>query len=93
MIIAEEDFKLYPVVNSACLFDLELLYIVKAKSKDARKEFKNCGYGITLEHAIKKIIIHRINNKYDSNSIISLKQYIKDYKQEYNKIEYLVNAD
>lgn len=93
MIIAEEDFKLYPVANSACLFDLELLYTIKAKSKDARKEFKNCGYGITLEHAIKKIIVHRINNKYDSDSIISLKQYIQDYKQECNKIEYLLDAN
>ena len=57
--ICEHDFKLTPVNESSISFDLELLCKVQPKGKEARFEFKNVAYGISLEYAIKKI-----NDKY-----------------------------
>ena len=56
MIIEESDFRL--TESSGPFWDLELLYTVKPKGKPERQEFKDAGYGMTLEHCIKRIIIH-----------------------------------
>ena len=57
MEIVEKDFKLKPINECSTLFDLELLYSVKPRGGEERFEFKNAGYGMTLERAIKKIAL------------------------------------
>lgn len=79
MIIEEKDFRLTPVSDSCPMFDLELLYTVRPKGKEARQEFKNVAYGISLESALKKIIQYRISCKYDT---INLATYLKEFKEE-----------
>lgn len=92
MIIEESDFKLIPVNDESPIFDLELLYVIKPKKGEPRKEFKNAGYGLSLKYAIKKIIAYRISSKYPDKTIISLKEYLKNFKEECSKIEKLING-
>lgn len=84
MIIEENDFKLTPVSDSSPLFNLELLYTVNGK--ETRKEFKVVAYGITIEHAVKRIIQYRLSNKHDS---INLKTYFREFKNELDNIKSL----
>ena len=85
MIIEEQDFKLTSIKNDGSLFwDLELLFTITPKKGESRKEFKNAGYGLTLENAIKRIINFRIENRH---SVLDLKQYLDEYKKESNKLK------
>lgn len=88
MIIEEKDFRLIPVSDSSTLFDLELLYTIKPKGKEIRQEFKNIAYGISLELAIKKVIQYRISCNHD---IISLGNYLSEFKKELITIKNLCN--
>ena len=88
MVIEEKDFRLTPVSESSPMFDLELLYTVRPKGKEARQEFKNVAYGISLEYAIKKIIQYRISQKYKDEAI-SLRTYFKEFKEELDSIKAL----
>ena len=81
MVIEEKDFRLTPVSDSSPRYDLELLYRIQPKGKEARLEFKNVAYGITLEHAIKKIAHYRICCKHNEEAI-SLLTYFKEFKDE-----------
>lgn len=91
MIIQEEDFRLIPVDEHSLLFDLELLYTINPKGKESRQEFKNAGYGFTLENAIKKIAQYRINSKH-INEVISLKTFLTELKEEFKSIKKLCNV-
>lgn len=91
MIIEESDFKLIPISDSSPLFDLELLYTITPKKGEPRKEFKNAGYGISIEYALKKIIAFRISNKYPKDKIISLSNYIKLINYHYKQLRDLVS--
>lgn len=85
MIIEEQDFKLTSIKNDGSPFwDLELLFTITPKKGESRKEFKNAGYGLTLENAIKRIINFRIENRH---SVLDLKQYLDEYKKESNKLK------
>lgn len=86
MIIEESDFKLIPVSESSSLFDLELLYTVNKGKSNERTEFRNAGYGFTLPSAIRKVIMNRIENKHES---ISLKTFLKEFKDEVDKLDKL----
>lgn len=77
MEIVGDFYKLTPVNEHSTKFDLELLYEIGGKNP--RKEFKNAGYGYTLEHAIKAIIMFAINNNYDS---LTLKEFLDEYKKQ-----------
>lgn len=90
MIIEEPDFKLTPVDESSLLFNLELLHSVKSKDGSKRDEFKIDSYGITLEHAIKKIANYRVSKKYKEDQCISLSTYINDIKDELKKIKDII---
>lgn len=79
MIIEGEDFRLIPISENIPMFDLELLYIVRPKGKEERKEFKVVAYGIGLEAAIKKIAQYRVSCKHD---IMSLLEYFSEFKKE-----------
>ena len=87
MIIQESDFRLENASDFSQFWDLELLYTVKPKSGEPRDEFKNAGYGLTLETAIKRIINYRISKKHET---LSLAQYLKEYKEENESIHRLV---
>lgn len=81
MIIEESDFRLIPCENS---FDLELLYTVNKGKKNERKEFKNVAYGLQLDNAIQRIIMYRLNNKFET---VTLKEFLKEYKDQLSKIK------
>ena len=86
MIIEEKDFRLTPVSESSPMFDLELLYTVRPKGKEARQEFKNVAYGISLESALKKIIQYRVSCKHDT---IDLATYLKEFRNELDSLKAL----
>lgn len=86
MVIEESDFKM--TRSSGIFWDLELLYTVKPKDKPERQEFKDSGYGLTLEHCIKRIILHRLEN---NKEIYSLETFLDNYRKEVNKINNICN--
>lgn len=88
MVIEEEDFRLIPCNESSMLFDIELLYTVNKGKSNERTEFRNAGYGISLENAIRKVIMNRIGNKHVEGTI-SLEQFLKEFKEEISKIKQL----
>ena len=92
MEIVEHDFKLKPVSETSPHFDLELLYTVKPRGGEPRLEFKNSGYGMSLDYAIKKIIHYRIDSKHKDEAI-SLKTYFNEFKKEMDNFKKLLNGD
>lgn len=92
MVIEEPDFRMTSSSRDLPFWDLELLYIVKPKNGEPRKEFKNAGYGLSFEGAIRKIINFRIACKFPK-SALTLKQYLKEYKEELNKIDELTKIN
>lgn len=78
MIIQGDFYQIIPVNEHSLLFDLKLLY--KIKGKNPREEYKEAGYGMSLEKAIKKCIQYAISQKFE---VLSLKEYL----QEYDKIQ------
>lgn len=89
MEIVEKDFKLKPISDDCPQFDLELLYVVKPRGGEARLEFKNAGYGMTLESAIKRIIHYRINCNHREEAI-SISKYFEEYKKELDNFKNLI---
>lgn len=85
MEIVEKDFKLKPIDDASPFFDLELLYTVKPRGGQPRNEFKNFGYGMSLESAIKKIAQYRVSTNHKDEAV-SLKTYFTEYKQELTKL-------
>ena len=88
MVIEESDFRLIPISDSDPKYDLELLYKIQSKGKDARLEFKNVAYGIGLEHAIKKIAHYRVCCKHNEEAI-RLLTYFKEFKEELDSLKAL----
>lgn len=84
MVIEGTFYRLTPISESSPRFDLELLYDIGGKNP--RKEFKVEGYGYSLEAAIQRIIHYSIRKKYKDDEVITLKEYIDEYKQESSKI-------
>lgn len=85
MIIEGPFYKITPVNDSSPFFDLELLYDIGGKNP--RKEFKIEGYGYTLETAIDRCCRYAVSKKYDKEEIITLKQYIDEYKKAFKEIK------
>lgn len=88
MIIEEKDFRLVPVSETSELFDLEVLYTVNKGKSNERTEFRNVGYGLPLESAIKKVATYRLNNKLGDDPI-GLRVYLEAYKDIINEIKKL----
>lgn len=88
MVIAEDDFRLTPISDSCPKYDLELLYKVQPKGKEARLEFKNVAYGIDLEYAIKKIAHYRVCCKHNEEAI-RLLTYFEEFKEELDSLKAL----
>jgi len=88
MIIEESDFKLTSSSDVHLIFDLELLHTVNPKKGEPRNEFKNIGYGMTLERCIKLITMYRLDKK---ESTYSLASFLKAYQEECAEIKKLIN--
>lgn len=89
MEIAEKDFKLKPVSDDCPQFDLEFLYVVKPRGGEARLEFKNAGYGMSMESAIKRIAHYRVSCKHREEAI-RIKTYFEEYKKELDDLKNLL---
>lgn len=85
MVIQGEFFRLTPVNEHSIQWDLELLY--KIKGKNPREEYKDAGYGLSLETAIKKCIQYAITQKFET---LSLKQYLEEYRKIQQDIEQML---
>jgi hypothetical protein len=88
MIIQGEFFQIIPVNEHSLLFDLKLLYEIKGKNP--RKEYKDAGYGLTLESAIKKCVQYAISKKYET---LSLKEYVEEFRATQKEIERMLQQD
>lgn len=87
MMIQGEFFQLTPVSEDSLLFDLKLLHEIKGKNP--RKEYKEAGYGLTLENALKKCTQFAISERYD---VLSLKEYLEAFKQIQKEIGLQINV-
>lgn len=90
MEIVEKDFKLTPVNDECPLFDLELLRVVKPRNGASRSEFKDAAYGVTLDTALKIIRHYRIVSKHKDDTI-SLSEFRKELKEEFNQLKELLS--
>lgn len=81
MVIQGEFFQLTSVSEHSLLWDLKLLY--KIGGKNPREEYKEAGYGLTLDTAIKKCINYALNQKFD---VLSLKEYLDEFRNLQNEI-------
>lgn len=88
MEIREEDFILTPINDYTPKYDLELLYKINSKGKESRMEFKNAGYGIGLEYALRKIVQYRISKKHQ-DAAITMKEYLDEFRSELDKLKKL----
>ena len=88
MVIQGEFFQIIPINEHSTQFDLRLLY--KIKGKNPREEYKDAGYGMPLEAAIKKCVQFAITNKYET---MSLREYLDEYKKLLNEIGLQVNGE
>ena len=86
-IIQGDFFQLIPVNEHSLKFDLKLLY--KVGGKNPREEYKDAGYGLSLETAIKKCIQYAINQKFE---VLSLKEYLDEFKNIQNELELQLNS-
>ena len=81
MVIQGDFYQLIPVNEHSLLFDLKLLY--KIKGKNPREEYKDAGYGLSLESALKKCVQYAISNKFE---VLSLKEYLEEFRKISNEI-------
>ena len=86
MKIQGDDFILTSVTPYSYSFDVELLQIVNKGKKNERSEFKNVAYGVHLQHALKMIVMYRLNKKQD---VYDLKEFMKMFEKELNELREL----
>lgn len=85
MVIQEEDFRLTPINESSNRFDLELLYTIQPKGKEARQEFKVVAYGISINSAMKRIAHFRMCQGLKDQALTML-DYLNGFKSELHKL-------
>ena len=88
MVIQGDFFQLIPSNEHSLVFDLKLLY--KVKGKNPREEYKDAGYGLSLESAIKKCIQYALSNKFE---VLSLKEYLDEFKKIQKDLESQLQGD
>lgn len=88
MVIQGEFFKITPVGEHSLHYDLELLYEIKGKNP--RKEFKNAGYGMSLETAIRKCIQYALNQKFE---VLTLREYLDEFKNIQKNLELQIQGE
>ena len=82
MVIQGEFYQLTPVNEHSLQWDLKLLY--KIGGKNPREEYKDAGYGLTLENAIRKCIQYALNQRFE---VLSLKEYLDEFKRLQEEIK------
>lgn len=87
MIIQGEFYQIIPISDHALLYDLKLLYNIGGKNP--RKEFKDAGYGMPLETAIKKCVQFALSQKFDT---LSLKEYLIEFNKMQKDIQQNINV-
>ena len=89
MEIKGDDFILTPpkgVVGD--FWYLQVLVIVHPRNGEARKEFKNIAYGVSLSGAIKRIAKYRCLHTFKDDSV-KLEEFISEYRKQCENIEKL----
>lgn len=86
MTIQGEFFQITPSSEHSVHFDLKLLH--KVGGKNPREEYRDVGYGMPLETAVKKCIQYGLSKKLD---VVSLKEYLAEYKKMAEEIGLQVN--
>ena len=86
MVIEEKDFRMTQISPSSPFWDLDLLKTIKPKGGEARQEFTNVGYGMTLGHCLKSIVNFRIASRHIDEAL-SLKEYLKEFLVELKEIK------
>lgn len=82
MKIKEEDFMIEKIQDQN-FFNLSFNTTVKKKDGTEVSEYKIIAYGIPFDTCIKKIVDYRMRSK---EGECTVKEYVKLYKQEVNKI-------
>lgn len=85
MVIEEADFRITSGVSNH-FWDLELLHTVKPKGGPEREEFKDSGYGMLLSTCMQRVVANRMSRK---KEVYTLKEYVKDYKEQVDKLDNL----
>lgn len=88
MVIQGEFFKITPVSEHSVHYDLELLYEIKGKNP--RREYKNAGYGMPLETALKKCIQYALSQKFE---VLTLQEYLDEFKKMQKEIGLQVQGE
>lgn len=90
MIIAESDFQLKQLDPVSTKFDLYLPCVIENTKGVKERKFKPVAYGLTIEHAIKKIIHFRMALKHKQEAI-TMCDYLKEYKLYIQKLNQIIN--
>lgn len=85
--IQGEDYIIKQSLEGSKHFDLWLPKVINKGKENERVEFKDPSYGMTLLSAIESIILHRLNTK---KEVYTLKEFIKEYKEERIKLEKII---
>jgi hypothetical protein len=81
ILIKDYDFEMEQV-KSAPFFDLSILSPVNEGKENERYEMKLAGYGMTFEHCMKTMIIHRLSQL---EEVFSVAEYVQRYAEEVKK--------
>lgn len=85
--ITEKDFILCPLSEDNCAM-YNLTFMKRVKKRDTGQYAIEPGktlYGLTLRHALERIIKHRTAKKFEGENI-SLMTYIKELDKSYKEI-------
>lgn len=92
MIIENKDYILEQISKDSHFFDLTFPKVINKGKDNERIEFKDPLYGLTIEHAKKRIALWRINKQLGDSDKVSSKQFSTIYLKEKKLIdEELVN--
>ena len=92
MIIENKDYILEQISKDSHFFDLTFPKVINKGKDNERIEFKDPLYGLTIEHAKKRIALWRINKQLVDSDKVSPEQFSTMYLKEKKLIdEELVN--
>ena len=86
MKIVEPDFIMESAGSDSDRYDLT--FMKRVKKRDTGKfeiEPGNTLYGLTLSHALNKIVHHRTAKKWEEDNV-TLKEFMKELQRNYNEL-------
>lgn len=84
MIIEGPFYRIVPLDDSASRYDFYLLKSIGGKNP--RKEFKVESYSVPLDYIIRRIINFATVNKFKEDQIITLKEFLNEYRSTKDEI-------